>query len=62
MSEPKYFVIKEVGGDDRKLFAVVEHGEAFEGKWQKKCLWVFDWYETEDQARATAHSLLYPDD
>jgi hypothetical protein len=55
------FVIREVGSEDRKRFAVVAHGEAFEGKWKRKCLWVSGWYEKEDDARADAHRTNYPD-
>lgn len=62
MTDPKYFVVREVGSDDRKPFAVVEHGEGYDGKWKRKCLWVHRWHETSDAARAQAHSLLYPDD
>ena len=61
MSEPKYFVIKEVGANDSRRFAVVSHGEAFEGKYKRKCLWVHDWYRTEDEARASAHSFEFPE-
>ncbi len=59
---PKFFVVREIGSDDRKPFAVVEHGQAYDGKWRRKCLWVLNWHETADAARAQAHSLLYPDD
>jgi hypothetical protein len=57
----KAFVIREVGSEDRKRFAVVTHGEAFEGKWKRRCLWVGSWYEKEDDARADAHRQNYPD-
>lgn len=64
MSSPQYFVVREVGSEDRKPFAVVEHGEGYgsDGKWRRKCLWVINWHETSEAARAEAHSMLYPDD
>jgi len=57
----KAFVIREVGGDDHKAWAVVEHGDAFQGKWKRKCLWIHGWYEREDDARADAHRTNHPD-
>lgn len=56
----KYFVIQEIAPEEAKEFAVVSHGEAYVGKWKRKVLFVHDWYENEDQARAAAHRLLYP--
>jgi hypothetical protein len=56
------FVIKSVGAENYDAqFAVVESGEAFDGKWKRKCLWVHMWHASEDGARAHAHSLLYPE-
>lgn len=61
MSDPKHFVIKEIGAEDSKPFAVVSHGEGLDGKWRRKCLWVHDWFQNEHDARAYAHSMEYPD-
>jgi hypothetical protein len=58
---PEYFVIREVGARDSKCFAVVRHGQAFEGNWQRNVLFVDRWYEKEDDARADAHRSNYPD-
>ena len=58
---PKHFVIREVGSLDHKSFAVVSHGEAFDGKWKRKVLFVHGWHEKEDDARAEAHRMEYPD-
>lgn len=59
------FVIREVCGEDREQFAVVTHGEAYEGigprAWKRKVLWVHDWHEKEDDARAHAHRHNFPD-
>ena len=57
----KSFVIREVGGEDSKPFAVVTHGEAFEGKWKRKVLFVEMWHRSEDDARAHAHRNNHPD-
>lgn len=56
-----YFVIKEIGAKDNQQFAVVFRGEAFDGRWKRKCLWVHDWFSKEDDARASAHRMEYPD-
>lgn len=61
MATGKSFVIREIGGEDSKPFAVVRHGRAFQGKWEREVLWVQDWHETEDQARAYAHRDNHPD-
>jgi hypothetical protein len=58
---PKYFVIREIGAEDSKQFAVVTHGEGYDGKWKRQCLWVHDWFVKEDDARAFAHHMEYPD-
>lgn len=57
----KAFVVKQIGFDDYKEWAVVSHGEAYDGKWKRRCLWVHGWYEKEDDARADAHRLEYPE-
>lgn len=50
----KPFVIKHIGCQDSKCFAVVEH--------QRDGLKVWGWYSKEDDARALAHTMEYPDD
>ena len=55
------FVIREIGGEDQEAWAVVQHGEAYEGKWKRKVLFVLGWYTTEDAARADAHRANHPD-
>lgn len=35
-------------------------GEAFEGKWKRRCIFIEGWCETEDEARALAHRLEHP--
>lgn len=57
----KYLVVKDIGSEEQRRFAVVCFGEAFEGKWKRKCLWVEDWYINEDAARAAAHRLEHPE-
>lgn len=59
----KAFVIREIGGDDRKAFAVVTHGEAWTGLkgYKRKVLFVQSWHEKEHDARAFAHSHNHPD-
>jgi hypothetical protein len=57
----KHFVIKEIGSLDPTPFAVVSHGTAMDGKYRRKVLFVHHWYETEDEARASAHRAEYPE-
>lgn len=47
----KYIVIKQIGCEDSKPYAVCEEKD--------RTLVVHAWYETEDAARADAHRLLF---
>lgn len=60
--EPKYFVIKEIGAGDAAQYAVVSRAQTWVGQFKRNTLVVEYWYETEDEARAHAHRLLFPED
>lgn len=47
----KYIVIKQIGCEDSKAYAV--------GEIKDRNILIHHWYETEDAARADAHRLLF---
>jgi hypothetical protein len=53
----KSFVIKDLSSGESSEFAVVTHGEAFEGKWKRKVLFIHDWFNKLDDACACAYRM-----
>lgn len=55
----KVLVIREIGSDDSRPYAVVEHETRTVG--HRRTLKVHGWFERENDARALAHAMMFPD-